>query len=234
MTSGSRTFSVTWRWSWRGRSSAPTGLCWLPAASTSCRPWLGRRKMTWWSACRKRYSMSACPPTMTTLPFLPRGEENLCGLLGWPKGGWHRCQWLPQHGSGCAFYVWVGCKSLKDGHVHTMPALWWRQSIKMLQLAFVTAAEGIVPKHFITIASFRAVLGPWYSSALLDRKFERSDVTATWQVIVEKSFELSCCFEFHCCPPHSGSSYLYSTSFPSPAPHSDWLPHSSPHKEFGI
>lgn len=111
MTSGSRTFSVTWRWSWRGRSSVPTGLCWLPAASTSCRPWLGRRKMTWWSACRKRYSMSPCPHR-NNAPLLPAwGGKPLCSA-GWPEGGWHRCQWLPQHSSGCAFCVWVSCKSL--------------------------------------------------------------------------------------------------------------------------
>lgn len=189
--------------------------------------------MTWWSACRKRYSMPPCP-LHSNVPLPPCGEQNLCDLLGCPQGGRHRCQWLPQHGSGCAFCVWVGCKSLKDGHVHARPALGWSQSFKMLELAFVTAAEGIVPKCFISIASFRAVLGPWYSSALPDRKFKRSDVTATWQVIVGKSFELSCCWEFHCCPPLSGSSYLYSTSYPSPALHSDWLPHSSPHKESGI
>lgn len=56
MTSGKRIFSVTWLWLWRGRSSGPTGLCWLHAVNTSGRRWSDRRKMTWWSACRRRYS----------------------------------------------------------------------------------------------------------------------------------------------------------------------------------
>lgn len=60
MTSVKRIFSVTWLWSWKGRSSGPTGLCWPHAVNTSGRHWLDRRKMTWWSACLRRYSSLVC------------------------------------------------------------------------------------------------------------------------------------------------------------------------------
>lgn len=60
MTNGKRTSSVMWLWSWRGRSSEPTGPCWPRAANTSGKPWSDRRKMTWWSACLKRYGYLVC------------------------------------------------------------------------------------------------------------------------------------------------------------------------------
>lgn len=71
------------------------------------------------------------PPPQQRAPSSHGVRKNLCCLLGWPKGVWHRCLWLPQHGSACAFCVRVRCKSLKDGHVHTMPALLWRQNFSL-------------------------------------------------------------------------------------------------------